>query len=92
MKWLKDRLKKWLMSPDQEERVDHLDCVVEGRCRRMTVVGIAGMRLMVSDREGQYVVGSGQCIEPRLFWVAWNQRTPGHKYTWPDGTPFKPGE
>ena len=89
MNWMKKKLRVWLAEP--ESQVDELDCILGGRCRRMQVTGVRGVSIIARDAEGEYLIGSHQAVEPKLFWRAWEQRTPVGKYTWPDGTPFKPG-
>lgn len=89
MEWLKKRLRAWLAEP--EARIDELDCIIDGKHRRMRITGVHGMKLSCVGEAGQFLIGSHQAVEPKLFWRAWEQRTPAGKFTWPDGTPFKPG-
>jgi len=89
MNWLKKRLRAWLAEP--EGPVIELDCIIENKCHRMRVVRVHGMKLEVVGTAGQFLIGSHQCVDPKRFWLAWEQRTPTGRYHWPDGTPFKPG-
>lgn len=87
LSWIRDKLKRWL---EDERRVDTLECLIEGRIRRMAVQSAVGMKLMVTDGAGTWLVGHDQVLNATDFWAAWGQRSNG-EYVWDDGSPFRPG-
>lgn len=87
LNWIRDKLREWLTP---ERRVDALECLIEGKVRRMAVQDAIGMKLLVTDGIGSWLVGHDQVLNAADFWAAWGQRSKG-EYVWDDGSPFKPG-
>jgi hypothetical protein len=86
LKWLRDKLRKWLA---EEPKVDALECLIEGKIKRVAVESVCGMSLMVTDGTGTWLVCADQCLNKHDFWAAWEQRN-RDEFVWDDGTPFKP--
>ena len=88
LKWLRNKLREWLVD---EQRIDALEIMMNGRVCRAAVMDAVGIRLMVSTGEGQYLIGPEQVLNKGDFWKAWEQRSTGD-YVWDDGSKFKAGE
>ena len=85
LKWLRNKIKRWL---EDDQKVDTIECIIEGRIKRVAVEGVRGMSLLVSDGEGMWLVGADQCLDKRSFWRAWDQKSTD-EFVWEDGTHFK---
>lgn len=88
LNWLRNKLKKWLAD---EHKVDALECFIDRKIVRVAVVDVVGLKLMVTNGMGTWIVGPEQCFDRAEFWRAWEQRTPGD-YVWEDGSKFKAKE
>ena len=86
LNWIRDKLRSWLA---EEQKVDAIECVLNGRICRAAILDAVGMKLMVSTGEDQYLIGHDQVLNPTDFWKAWGQRSKG-EYMWDDGSSFKP--
>ena len=86
LNWLRNRLRKWFA---EEQRVDVLECYIDNRIVRMSVCDSVGLKLMVTDGMGTWLVGPEECLRRSEFWRAWDQRTKDD-LVWEDGTKFKP--
>jgi hypothetical protein len=88
LKWLRNILRSWL---SDEERVDALECYIDCKIKRVVVEDAVGLKLMVTDGNGTWLVGQEQCVDSHELWVACGQRSKGD-ILWGDGTPFRPEE
>lgn len=88
LNWIRDKLRRWLA---EEKRVDALECFIDRKIVRVVISDVAGMKLMVTDGNGTWLVGPEQCIDRHEFWIAWGQRSKGD-YVWEDGSAFRPEE
>ena len=84
LKWLRNILRSWL---SDEERVDALECYIDCKIKRVVVEDAVGLKLMVTDGMGTWLIGPEQCANRRDFWRAWGQRS-GGDYVWEDGSKF----
>lgn len=86
LNWLRSKLRKWLA---EERRIDALECYIDQKIKRVAVEGVAGVKLMVTDGTGTWLVGPEQCLDRGDFWRAWEQRSP-NGLVWEGGDAFDP--
>lgn len=85
LKWIRSKLRKWLL--EEEQKVDTIECLLNGKINRVAVVDVCGLKLLVSNGQDQYLVGPEQAVNRGDFWKAWGQRSTG-EYIWEDGSKF----
>ncbi len=93
MKWLRNKLRQWLLSQEEDQPITEIDVVVDGRCQQGSIARqVYGLKLMVRLDNGVFLIGPKQCVDPKRFWRAWGQRVSTDQITWEDGSQFKPGD
>lgn len=91
LKWIRSKLRKWLLDDDPSSRVDTIECLIAGAVTRAAIEQACGMKLVVSTGQNSYLIGPEQAVNKKMFWKAWEQRSSGD-YVWDDGTKFEPGK
>ena len=86
LKWIRQLLRKWLL--EEEQKVDTIECLLNGRIGRVAVVDAFGLKLLVSNGQDSYLVSPEQAVNRGDFWKAWSQRSP-EEYIWEDGSKFE---
>lgn len=90
LKWLRNKLRRWLGIEKKQERIDSIDCLFAGKViGRAAILDACGMKLLVSDGRDSYLIGPEHVVSKDQFWVAWSQRTKD-EFVWEDGSLFKP--
>ena len=74
LNWIRNKLRKWLA---EEQKVDAIERMLNGKICRAFILEAVGMKLLVSTGEDQYLIGHDQVLNAADFWKAWGQRSKG---------------
>ena len=90
LRWLKKAIRSWL-ELDKPEEITTLDVRMDGVIKTVSITGVVGMSLTVSDGINQQLITEGMCPSRERFWTAWKQFST-NDVKWEDGSTFNPLE
>jgi len=87
-KWLKKKLRDWLIEPEEKKDDPFLDCIlqIDGKAIRWTlhITSSAGLCLVGNPvgKESLILVTSRQAIDSDKFWRLWKNLSGNPKIEW----------
>lgn len=90
LKWLKVKLRNWLLEEDNGHVSVHLDILVDGKIERVMAIKSVGLHLICQGKDGSQKMITESDVMNQSHFMKLRGYLSKDKLTWSDGTPYNP--